>query len=134
LGHIAGQEAIQPHPNKVRVVQALTHPTTKKQLRSFLGLVNFYRRFIPNCAYISVPLTDLTRKFSPNKIHWTESQELAFQNGKKALTSSPILKLPNITETFILQTDASDHGIGAVLLQEENKVKQPITFISRKLK
>jgi hypothetical protein len=121
LGHIVGQEAIQPHPDKVRAVQEATRPTTKKQLHSFLGLVNFYRRFIPNCAHISLPLTDLTRKFAPNKIHWTESQELAFQGLKKALTLSPILKLPDITETFILQTDASDRGIGAVLLQEENK-------------
>jgi hypothetical protein len=136
FGHIDGREAIHPHPDKVRAVQEATRPTTKKQLRSFLGLVNFHRRFIPNCAHISLPLTDLTRKFAPNKIHWTESQEMAFQGLKKTLTSSPILKLPDLTETSILQTDASDRGIGVVLLQEENKVKQPnsIAFVNRKLK
>lgn len=63
LGHIVGEEMVQPHPDKVRAVQEANRPVTKKQLRSFLGLVNFYRKFIPNCAHISLPLTDLTRKF-----------------------------------------------------------------------
>lgn len=133
LGHIVGEEMVQPHPDKVRSVQEANRPVTKKQLRSFLGLVNFYRKFIPNCAHISLPLTDLTRKFSPNKIQWTESQEISFQNLKKALTSSPILKLPNLSKVFILQTDASDRGLGAVLLQEDLDQKQPISYISRKL-
>lgn len=133
LGHIVGEEMVQPHPDKVRAVQEANRPVTKKQLRSFLGLVNFYGKFIPNCAHISLPLTDLTRKFSPNKIQWTESQEISFQNLKKALTSSPILKLPNLSKVFILQTDASDRGLGAVLLQEDSDQKQPISYISRKL-
>ena len=133
LGHIIGREMIQPHPDKVKVIRDASRPTTKKQLRSFLGLVNFYRKFIPNCSHVSLPLTDLTRKFSPNKIQWTESQEIAFQHLKRALTTSPILKLPDMSQVFILQTDASDRGLGAVLLQEENGQKRPIAYISRKL-
>ena len=134
LGHIVGDDKLHPHPDKVSAIQKANHPTTKKQLRSFLGLVNFYRKFIPNFAHIALPLTDLTRKFSPNKLQWTASQEIAFQNLKSAITKSPILKLPILSQVFIVQTDASDRGLGAVLLQEEGDHKFPVAYASRKLK
>jgi hypothetical protein len=69
-GHIDGQEAIHPLPDKIRAVQEVTCPITKKQLRSFLGLMNFYRRFISYCTGISLALTDLTRKFAPNNFFY----------------------------------------------------------------
>ena len=134
LGHIIGDDQVQPHPDKVSAIRSATRPETKKQLRSFLGLVNFYRKFIPNFAHISLPLTDLTRKFAPNKLQWSESQEMAFKTLKSFITKSPILKLPDISQTFILQTDASQRGVGAVLLQQEGEDKLPVAYASKKLK
>lgn len=134
LGHIVGDNKLHPHPDKVKAIREANHPATKKQLRSFLGLVNFYRKFIPNFAQIALPLTDLTRKFSPSKLQWTEAQELAFQTLKSSITTSPILKLPDLSKVFIVQTDASDRGLGAVLLQEEGDLKLPVAYASRKLK
>ena len=76
----------------------------------------------------------MTKKGQPNKVVWGECQECSFRSLKRALTTSPILKLPEIGKPFIVQTDASDTGIGAVLLQLEDDVKFPVVYISRKLK
>lgn len=134
LGHIAGEEKLLPVPEKVAAIQEFSTPTTKKQVRSFLGLVGFYRRFIPNFSAIAAPLTDLTRKGQPNKCIWGQQQENAFTSLKYALMVTPVLKLPDISKPFILQTDASDAGVGAVLLQEEDGVKKPVFYASQKLK
>ena len=80
-----------------------------------------------------MPLTDLTKKGQPNKVHWSDCHERAFKTLKGALCSFPILKLPDISQKFFLQTDASGTGIGSVLLQEEDGVKKPVAFVSRKL-
>ena len=103
-------------------------PTDKKQLRSFLGLVGYYRKFIPNFAAIAAPLTDLTRKGTPNQLQWQEPQELAFKS-LKAHIANP----PDFNKEFVLQTDACNEGIGAILLQEDSSVKHPIVFVSKKL-
>jgi len=108
-------------------------PTTKKQLRSFMGLVGFYRTFIPNFASIAVPLTEMTRKGAPNELEWTVIQEQAFNTLKHCISSPPILRLPDFSKEILLQTDASNDGLGAVLLQEEDDTKHPIAFASRKL-
>ena len=134
LGHRVGVEGLKPNVEKVKAVEDMARPETKKQVRSFLGMVGFYRRFIPNFSAIAVPLTDLTKKNSPNKIkEWTDCHEQAFQTLKQRLTNYPVLRLPSFNEPFILQTDASDDGIGAVLLQEEDGIKFPIAFASKKL-
>lgn len=79
LGHIAGDKKnLQPVPEKVTAIKRFARPTTKKQVRSFLGLVGFYRKFIPNFSAIAAPLTDLTRKGQPNKVIWKGQQENAF--------------------------------------------------------
>ena len=124
----------KPHPDKIKAVEEAPRPVTKCQVRSFLGLVGFYRKFIPNFAQIAAALTDTTRKGQPNKVIWDESKENALRSLKRALVSSPILKLPNFAAQFILQTDASEYGIGSVLLQEENDLNMPIAYASRKLK
>ena len=134
LGHTVGNEVLSPNSDKITAIQNASRPETKKQLRSFLGLVGFYRKFVPNFSLVAVPLTDMTRKGCPNKLAWSDAALNAFQSLKQALTSFPILKLPNMSEPFILQTDASDRGIGAVLLQEEQGKKLPIAYASRKLK
>ena len=105
----------------------------KKQLRSFLGLIGFYRKYIPNFAAVASPLTDKTKKGLPNKIEWGESQDIAFRTLKSKLIQSPILHLPVLNQQFTLRTDASDTGVGAVLLQDFDSEKFPIAFASKKL-
>jgi hypothetical protein len=134
LGHIFGDEKLKPCSDKVMAIRDTPRPETKKQLRSFLGLCGFYRTFVPNFSHLALPLTDLTRKGCPTKLVWENAHELAFQSLKAALVNFPILKLPNLSEHFILQTDASDRGLGAVLLQCENELKLPVAYASRKLK
>ena len=133
LGHVIGGQRLQPDLSKVEAVKNAPIPTTKKQVRSFLGLVGFYRQYIPNFSAIASPLSDLTKKGEANKVKWTESQQYAFDTLKQLLSSRPILKLPDFTKTFILRTDAADNGLGAVLLQEEDDVKLPVAYASRKL-
>ena len=134
LGHIVGNEKMTPNPDKVSAIESASKPTTKKQLRSFLGLVGFYRKYIPNFALVALPLTDMTKKGNPNLLDWSEASELAFNNLKQALLKYPILKLPNVSEPFILQTDASNRGVGAVLLQMSGDQKLPVAYAGRKLK
>ena len=134
LGHIVGVSGMSPNPDKVQAIQTAERPTTKGQVRSFLGLVAFYRRYIPNFSLIALPLTDITRKGQPNHIKWGDAQEKAFRTLKHVLLKEPILKLPNCAESFILQTDASEFGLGAILLQREGEVKLPVAYASRKLK
>jgi len=80
-----------------------------------------------------VPLTDLTKKNQANQLEWVEAQDRAFENLKSHIVNPPILRLPDFEKQFILQTDACNTGIGAILLQEESGVKHPIDFASRKL-
>ncbi|XP_038057353.1 uncharacterized protein LOC119728962 [Patiria miniata] len=133
LGHTIGEGIVKPHQDKVDQVLKAERPRTKKQVRSFLGLVGFYRKFIPNFSAIAAPLSDLTKKGNPNKVNWSDAQDVAFETLKRRVASAPILHLPNFDKQFILQTDASDIGIGAVLMQEEDGVKFPISYVSRKL-
>ena len=121
------------HEDNVAKIRDAARPETKTQVRSFLGLTGYYRDFIPNYAAIAVPLTDLTKKGQPNKVMWGDSQEKAYMSLKKTLTSKPILKLPTMDKPFILRTDASDTGIGAVLLQEHDGKVFPVSYASKKL-
>ena len=98
----------------------MLRPTTKKEIRTFLGLVGYYQSFIPNLAAIAAPLSDLTRKRQPNKVVWGEPQERACAALKKAVISKPILMLPDVNKEFVLRTDASDIGLGATLLQNRD--------------
>ena len=124
---------IQPQPEKVNSILNCQRPTTKKQVRSFLGLIGYYRNFIANFSTVSAPLSDLTKKGQPNKVRWQEAQENAFVALIQKLGRSPILCLPNFEKEFLLRTDASESGIGAVLLQEQGEYKLPIGYASKKL-
>lgn len=134
LGHQLSEGKLSPRAETVDKIRNTPPPKTKKQLRSFLGLASFYRKYVPNFAAIAVPLTDLTKKGKPNDIIWSEAQEHAFRTLKAHISNPPILRLPDVSQPFILQTDASNTGLGAILLQEDNTGnKHPVAFASRKL-
>ena len=133
LGHIVGNGEIKPTPEGVGKVLAASRPTTKKEVRSFMGMVGYYRKFIPNMAAIATPLTDLTKKDAPSKVRWEDAQEHAFQTLKERVSKFPILRLPDGDKEFVLRTDASDVGIGGVLMQRHEEGLFPVQFASRKL-
>ena len=109
-------------------------PNTKKQDRTFLGLTGYYRRFIKNYASISAALSDLTRSKQPNVVKWTSEAEEAFRHLKRSLCTSPVLIVPDIDRPFLLQTDASDRGVGGVLSQvDKHGEEHPVAYFSRKL-
>ena len=133
LGHRLEEGLIGLHEDNVTKIRDAPRPTTKKQIRSFMGLAGYYRDFIPNFAALAAPLSDLTRKGQPNKVEWGEAQEKAYLNIKALLTREPILRLPDPEKTYFLRTDASDEGIGAVLMQEYDGKLFPVCYGSKKL-
>ena len=134
LGHVVGNGEVRPEETKVQAVRDFPPPTTKRRVRAFLGLTGYYRKFIPDYAEIAAPLTDLTKKTAPNRVNWSEECNRSFASLKDRLCTEPILRSPDFDREFILQTDASDRGIGAVLSQtDEDGVEHPIAFHSRKL-
>jgi transposase InsO family protein len=133
LGHTINGQFLEPKTKSVEKILDTPRPQTKKACRSLIGLVNFYRRYIPNCASILAPVTDLTKGRAPNNVIWGEKQEAAFNEIKRILSSEPILKLPDLSKEFILQTDASNIGIGACLMQEYDGMRHPVRYASKKL-
>jgi transposase InsO family protein len=133
LGHTLTGDTIEPKYSSVVKILEMDRSSTKRQVRSFLGMVGFYRRFIPDCATLMSPLSDLTAKRCRNEVQWGEQQERAFVKLKQLLSQHPILKLPDLNRKFVLQTDASDRKIGAVLVQSYDGVNHPIAYASRKL-
>ena len=133
LGHIIGNGNIKPTSEKVESVQKARIPTTKKEVRSFLGLSGYYRMFIPNYTNIVLPLIELTRKKAPNKVVWETRHQESFDLIKNALTNGKVLKLVDFTNPFTLRTDASESALGAVLLQEHEGKEWPVAYASRKL-
>lgn len=119
--------------DKVATIWRYHLSTTKKQVGSFLGLLGWYRKFIPNFSARASVLTDLTRATVPNKVVWTEQCEQAFQDLREAVCGDSVLPSPDFQKPFILQTDASGVGLGAVLLQEVDGDRRPVAFLSRKL-
>uniref|UniRef100_A0ABM5F7S0 ribonuclease H n=1 Tax=Pogona vitticeps TaxID=103695 RepID=A0ABM5F7S0_9SAUR len=134
LGHMVGGGMIKPLEAKIEAVRDWPRPNTKKKVKSFLGLVGYYRKFIPRFSEIAAPLTDLTRKKADDRIPWTSDCEAAFQRLKEALIDYPVLRAPDFDREFIIYTDASNSGVGAVLCQEdENGDQHPVSYLSRKL-
>ncbi|XP_078233573.1 uncharacterized protein LOC140707984 [Pogona vitticeps] len=134
LGHMVGGGMIKPLEAKIEAVRDWPRPNTKKKVKSFLGLVGYDRKFIPRFSEIAAPLTDLTRKKADDRIPWTGDCEAAFQRLKEALINYPVLRAPDFDREFIIYTDASNTGVGAVLCQEdENGDQHPVSYLSRKL-
>ena len=131
IGHIVGKGMIRPDPEKVTAVSNYAVPQNLSQLRSFLGLVNYYHDFVKGFALIARPLYQLTRKDVPWE--WSGLANAAFESLKACLLTKPCLYPPDFAKPFILQTDASGVGIGAVLTQVIDGKEHPIGFISRQL-
>jgi hypothetical protein len=120
LGHVISANIVAIDPSKVSVVQLWLTPSNVKQLRGFLGLTGYYRRFIIHYGIITKPLTELLRKNV--QFCWTAIADEAFQLLKQQLTQAPVLQVPDFNKEFVVETDASDYGIGAVLMQEQHHV------------
>ena len=131
VAHRVRGDCIEPRTAIVESIKSYPGRQTNKQVRSFLGLVGHYCKFIPNFSSRAAVLTYLIRAKSPTKIKWQDAHELAFEDLKQALHRSPILKPPNWNYKFILQVDASNRGLGAILSQID---QHPVAYASRKLK
>ena len=117
---------MQPDPNKIQAMLEWPNPKNIKQLRGFIGLTGYYRKFIRNYAAIAIPLTNLLKK---DAFTWDDATQNSFYALKKKMTEAPVLSMPDFNLPFELETDASNYAIGAVLLQQNH----PIAFFSKKL-
>jgi hypothetical protein len=131
LGHVVSSEGIKPDPAKVEAVREWPTPKSVREVRSFLGLTGYYRRFIHHYASKALPLTDLTRSDVPWQ--WGPAQQKSFDALRSALCSAPVLVIPDPQLPYEVYTDASQFALGAVLLQNHGNGKQPVAFLSRKL-
>lgn len=126
LGYVIGFGKIKPQLGKVEAIHSFPVPTTKRKVRSFLGLVGWYRKFVPHFPDRSVVLNDLTKASAPSKVRWTEECDRAFKDLKDAICAHSVLHSPDFDKPFTLQTDASGVGLGAVLLQEVEGERRPV--------
>jgi transposase InsO family protein len=134
LGHIINQQGVQVDPDKVRAVAEFPRPHDNKKLSTFLGMVSWYARFIPDMSKTARPLNSLrsTKKPGP-RFKWTKECQEAFEALKQQLCEAPLLSYPQFDKEFCLQVDASDVGLGACLFQEINGAPQVIAYASKTL-
>jgi len=128
---VVSGEGVATDPSKIELVRDWPTPYDVKEVRSFLGLASYFRRFVPTFAEIAALLPALTAK--NKQFDWTPNCDRAFMRLKSALISSPILAMPSDTDFFLLDTDACDVSIGAVLSQDQNGVERVIPYASRSL-
>lgn len=150
LGHVVSEKGISTDPEKTKVIEDWQPPQTEKQLRQFLGLAGYYRRFVKGFSQIAAPLHSLLTKQNRKKrgkkplsdtffntslsSRWTDECTQAFQKLKACLTSSPVLGYPDFRLPFVVETDASFSGLGAVLSQDQSQGRVVIAFASRSLR
>ena len=126
LGHLGGKDGVRLDPKKIEAMKYWPHPKNLKSLRGFLGLTGYYRKFVKNYGKIATPLIALLKN---NSFTWTLAIAQDFQTLKMAMCITPVLALPDFTNTFVLECDASGKGIGVVLMQEG----RPLAFTSKQL-
>jgi hypothetical protein len=134
FGFLVGNGNIKPNPKKVEAIKLIPPPKDVPEIRTFLGIVNYYRQFIPNMATICIPLYNLTRK--DVLWYWSDGCQKAFDELKQILSSNTVLRSADYTLPFILQCDASQvkKGISAILSQvDKNGEERPVMYLSRKL-
>ncbi|GJW40287.1 transposon Tf2-6 polyprotein [Tanacetum coccineum] len=126
LGHVISQHGVQADPKKIQDMVNWPKPSNIKEPRGFLGLTGYYRRFVKDYGKIAKPMTDLLKK---GEFKWCEAATEAFEKLKKTVSQTPVLRLPNFNETFVIETVGSGGGLGVVLLQN----KHPIAYFSNAL-
>ena len=131
LGMIVSREGTKMDDSKVKAIKEWPMPKTVRGVRSFLGLANFYRRFIEGYVQVMRPLNDLTKKDTP--FSWKEAQQVAFNILKLCFTTAPILAYPDNDRVFRLETDALDFATGVVLSIEQNGKWHPVAFSSHSM-
>ncbi len=132
LGHIITPQGLKPNPKLVAAVQEYPAPKNIRNVRQFLGLSSYYRRFIPQFARIAQPLHMLTRKGA--ELHWDTDCQSAFSTLQRKLSQAPVLAYPSFDNPFVLETDASIQGLGAVLSQQQDdRTNHPVAYASRAL-
>lgn len=127
MGHLITKDGLRPDPEKVRAVQEMPKPTSKKELLSLLGFVNYLSKFLPRPSEVVQPLREMTAKEA--KFIWSLQHETAFQEVRELVARHPVLKYYDLQEEVTVQCDASEYGLGAALLQNG----QPVAFASRSL-
>jgi hypothetical protein len=133
LGHIVSAEGVKIDPSRVEAIQALSLPRSKKEVQSFLGKINFLRRFVSNFVELVKHITAMLRK--GNEVKWTVEPRESFNQIKKALTEAPVLISPDYSKDFLIFSFASFDTVAVVLLQKNDEgMEQPISFFSRALR
>ena len=132
LGFEVSANGVNASPEKVKAILDWLHPQTVDDIRSFLGLASYYRKFIRGFSQIAKPLTDLTRE--KKTWCWGDAEQNSFTALLKvAMATAPVLRLPDFEKKFVVTTDASDVAVGAILEQDFGSGLQPVAFVSRKL-
>lgn len=132
LGFLIDKDGVKPDPKKIEAMRQLPEPKTVREVRGFIGMCSYYRRFIPNFSKIAEPLIDLTKKYA--RFKWSQECQTALNFLKESLTVVPLLVYPNTNKPYVLYTDASDSCIGACLTQETDEGEEkPVYFLSHKL-
>ncbi|GJP69707.1 hypothetical protein CLOP_g709 [Closterium sp. NIES-67] len=131
LGHLVSAQGVHVDPKKIEAVRTWKTPENVKELQQFLGFANYYNRFVPQYAKLAAPLTNLLKKNTSYK--WETKHQEAVEQLKQALTSAPVLILPDPERDYVIEADASDQAVGAVLMQDQGNGLQPIAYLSKKL-
>ena len=131
LGQIVSERGVEQDPEKIKAVAEFLLPKDVRNIREFLGLTGYYRRFIQDYEKIAKPLHELLKK--DKEFNWEEDQQIAFEAVKERLCAHPILLFPDFEKHFTLTTDASDTAIGAVLSQEKDNFDHPVAYLSQTL-
>ncbi|CAG9118032.1 unnamed protein product [Plutella xylostella] len=134
LGYVVDEHGLRTDPSKVEAILNYPTPTSRKDLKRFLGTATWYRRFVPNFSTVAGPLNKLTsNKKNAPPFKWTPEADASFNKLKECLVSAPVLSCPNYDLPFEVHTDASDYGVGAMLTQTVDGKEHPIAYMSRSL-
>ena len=128
MGHVVGNSRLKPADDNTNKIINIEVPKTKKHVKSVMGLITYYSKFLPHLSTLMKPITRLVEKASPKQVIWTDECQRALSAVKSAISAQPSLKLPNLNHPFCVQT-----GLGGVLLQRDGDCWRPCAFVSRKL-